>query len=332
MNNGIRSRLTNLQSNINAPLSKNNFVKDDEIEFHDGFIRPDSFSTEYVHYYTNYKIILSQTDLDDIVLQFEKTLLAGTLKQHLSAFEYLTTMLENRIESLKQRPAFELISLGVDCLPRSIPTKWGIKLPRQMGVLSSPFDLAVHPPQCVAEILETNFDDYLQLDRIEFDTKTNMCIDRERGILWNHELGHEWANEQFKAFRGRYLRRISNFRSLVMDKTPKLFVIYIPETYSINALDTVSRIARAISGFCVAPSAIACICSSSKIDPRYHKKIGTAEMVGSTLVMYHWVPLPYPWYLWFMHAHFTMDEGLAFEKGIIQCIRQTADGLLAIDN
>ena len=56
---------------------------------------------------------------------------------------------------------YEIVSLGCNCMPRTVLTRLGIKPRKAQGELSCPFDLVKHNSQRIIYYLETDFKDYL---------------------------------------------------------------------------------------------------------------------------------------------------------------------------
>lgn len=294
------------------------------VEFEDGFKRPRNFSSEYVHYYTNYRIIISHADVDDIQARYEDLLVAGLFDKHKHEFLYLVSMLETRLRVLVDPPPFNIVSLGRDCLSRSVPTKWGLKKPRPLGELTMPFDLSVHPLSCMADILEAGFADYLLPDRLQFDSLRNYVVDDSRQILWNHEVGRQWCDNGFTPFIARYQRRIENFYKTIRGGKPTVFVLYNNEPYDDVALASVRRIATAIGNITVDPIALCCITSTDQAEHKKAEQHWHTETVGRVPVSCFSIPVPYVWYLWFEHKHFTLPPGVVFETEVIRSIAETA--------
>jgi hypothetical protein len=292
----------------------------DHVEFEDGFGRPAEFGTEYVHYFANYRILLSQDDLSDIAAKLDRLRADGRIADHLAAFDYLVTMLDARVRRLVEGTPFSVVSLGGDCLSRSVPTKWGIKPPRMLGELTMPFDLSVHPPAAVAAILESDFRDYLQTERLSFDPSVDLCVDRGRGILWNHEVGSDWAEDGFRALKETYARRIANFRGALTDGRPTVLVLYFSAAFDDAAVRLVNRIARAVNRLATNRIAIACIWSSDRFEIDRLARPTHVAWVEQTAVMFFSVPLPFWWYEWPKHEHFTRPEGMVFEQTIVDCV------------
>ena len=128
---------------------------------------------------------------------------------------------------------YEIISLGVNCLPRTILTRGGIKATKAQGELSCPFDLVRHPLNVILHYLETDFNDYFE--GLYFTVRKRNFLDfRKRGFwhkidgtVYNHDRDCG-INDQEK-LTTRYKNRIKNFRNIVSSPCPVIFVLNIQE-------------------------------------------------------------------------------------------------------
>ena len=125
------------------------------------------------------------------------------------------------------------ISLGCQCGPRTY-IKNKLKLTRDNGYKSCPFDLCITPYESLYKCLETDFEFFF--DNLHTIPSPNAGGDRSKcgvgllnitnyyGIVFNHEgsthshLFKEGTNDDdfyirddFKKFKERYLTRIKNF-------------------------------------------------------------------------------------------------------------------------
>ena len=138
----------------------------------------------------------------------------------------------------------EIISLGVNCLPRTILTRGGVKPRKADGELSCPFDLVRHYLPNIIHYLETDFSDYF--DDIHFVIRKRNFLDfRKRGkwrkndgTVFYHDLDCQYYDKE-KLFT-RINNRIDNFHQIIKSETPILFVLNlekdeerIPDLYKI---------------------------------------------------------------------------------------------------
>ncbi|WP_411827884.1 DUF1796 family putative cysteine peptidase [Luteolibacter sp. AS25] len=79
-----------------------------------------------------------------------------------------------------------IIPVGSNCLPRTIPTRFGLKKTKAEGEITYPFDLAVHPYNAVCNLLENDFMDYVNPEFLRI-SEDNTIINIKYGIKFNHE-------------------------------------------------------------------------------------------------------------------------------------------------
>ena len=71
---------------------------------------------------------------------------------------------------------YTIISLGLNCLPRTLLTRWGLKPSKKLGEPSMPFDLAVFDQLEVTHCIKTEFCDFFKGLKFERDaTFSSIC-------------------------------------------------------------------------------------------------------------------------------------------------------------
>lgn len=158
---------------------------------------------------------------------------------------YLRMLIEKRraIQMTTSKYTYSYISLGYDCLPRTLLTKWGIMPPKKKGTLTCPFDLSVHPLSAVIRLIESNFSDYLSPENFCLNDK-GLPIHRTLQITFNHEQDPALHEDQFYGLRKIYEKRIQNF--LLMANNPNaIFVVNVRE----SAMANVPNLLNALSKF-----------------------------------------------------------------------------------
>lgn len=127
----------------------------------------------------------------------------------------------------------EIVSLGVNCFPRTVLTRNGIKPSKADGELSCPFDLVRHYLPNIIHYLETDFSDYF--DDIHFVIRKRNFLDfRKRGkwhkndgTVFYHDLDCQYYDKE--KLLTRIKNRIENFRQIIKSETPILFVLNLEE-------------------------------------------------------------------------------------------------------
>ena len=125
---------------------------------------------------------------------------------------------------------FEIVSLGVNCLPRTILTRNKIKPTKADGELTGPFDLVIHRLDRIIHYLKNNFEDYF--DDIEFVLRKRNFLDfrnqgywkKSDGTIFRHDKDCKAPDKEKLVNRNK--NRINNFNKIIESKTPVVFVFY----------------------------------------------------------------------------------------------------------
>jgi hypothetical protein len=124
---------------------------------------------------------------------------------------------------------YEIVSLGVNCLPRTILTRHGIKPRKADGELSCPFDLVIHKLDRITYYLSNNFEDYFDdfyfkiIKRNIFDFRKKGTWFKNDGTEFRHDKDCQ-ANDKEKLIK-RIKARIENFNNIMQSEKPVLFVL-----------------------------------------------------------------------------------------------------------
>ncbi|MBE9043858.1 hypothetical protein IQ255_05475 [Pleurocapsales cyanobacterium LEGE 10410] len=145
---------------------------------------------------------------------------------------------------LLQDRDYKIISLGYDCLPRTVATLWGLKPRKSAGELTCPFDLALHPYESIVEALNTDFYNYLNPDfLISFqvvkaydENEKFTCVKNTRyNCLFSHERAEQFRINNFAKLIALYRRRIHNFYRYI-NSSPVLFLIHSRKNINLDPL------------------------------------------------------------------------------------------------
>ena len=121
------------------------------------------------------------------------------------------------------------ISLGCDCLIKTLLTELNYIKRKKNGGHTNVFDLTIHHYKSIIYHINTNFEDYLQLKNIELNSE-NLLYDKKYNTVYVHEspsfaqikydlnwykdedLSKEFfVNENYLFLKERYDNRIANF-------------------------------------------------------------------------------------------------------------------------
>jgi len=263
--------------------------------------RPAHFGGEYVYYFSTIKIVLSGDDLRDI---WAKIITASSDEQDHGQF--LRAVIDNRIRKFGNWA--NIVSLGTDCLPRTVTTKWGLKRPRALGEQSHPFDLSITPIGAVTAILQASFSDFL--DDLRYDSNLGYPVNAKYGIWFNHEVGQAWAENNFAQFRRRYANRIRNFIHALGNGAHTILVIHVTDFLDQTLLGLVERAFITVKALQSNPMSMVCVASAG---------VGLVDSEIEGLMICD-APKPWPTYEWSKYQHYLTPGGLEFERRIVAAI------------
>jgi len=257
---------------------------------------------------------LSTADLDELRRARELTLSRTT-----AVFDSLINMTEARRRNLVEYRHLNFVSLGLDCMARTFPTRWGLKPPAKLGEQSGPFDLAIHLPNVVGELLDSGFADYLKPDDLEFNPTLNYCVNRRLGISFNHEVGEEYREDNFRKLRDTYEARVARLPSMLSDPRPLVLVVSYPHFFGAHsmAVQGLQRIHQRISEARTASTIMFCF--------RVHAPSVRPEVADFCSDRFTWAnfPMPSDDYVWHDPTFFLTDAGMRFEQRIIAALEDT---------
>lgn len=202
---------------------------------------------------------------------------------------------ENREEL--EKLDYLIISLGVNCLPRTVLTRWGLKPTKSLGEASMPFDLAVHSKNSVNHLIQNNFFDYFE--SIKFDTDKNIWINDKLGVRWNHDK--DITKEGKDKLITRYKTRIQNFFHAI-NSNKKILLVH--NTFGHN--DTNSPTQTILKLMEHKNFTLLIIDHSGNIQTSFHKNVIIHKSI-------------YPWkdFNWSLNKCYTTESGIEFEKNIV---------------
>lgn len=124
---------------------------------------------------------------------------------------------------------YEIVSLGMNCLPRTILTMYGIKPRKAEGELTSPFDICIHPLKTIVSALENNFKGYY--DDIYFRKYKRHFLDFRNKGYWEKPDGtcyvHDKNCKTYEELITKLKKREDNLNSIINSELPVLFVLFV---------------------------------------------------------------------------------------------------------
>jgi hypothetical protein len=166
---------------------------------------------------------ISQTDLDEISQARERAAAAVD-----AAFGSMLQLAIERRQNLSRYADIAFVSVGEGCLSRAVLTRWGMKPPRKLGEPSGPFDLSIHPVSATVALLESDFAEWIDPDRLRFSEEDGYVVNPDLGVSFNHEVGEKYNEPgSFEKIRTIYERRLENFRRVLSEAPTICFVLHV---------------------------------------------------------------------------------------------------------
>lgn len=219
----------------------------------------------------------------------------------------LKKVLDERKTNRNQYCDINIVSLGENCIGRTIPTRWGLINTKKNGRKTMVFDLAIHRGHAVENLLTLNFKDYLNKDYLFFNRSDKMWRHKKYNVLFNHDK--DILEDEIDKLTYRYLKRIENFyQALTKDNLILLFsIIHSNNDVNINHLFDLVKAIRKNSNFYL----VVCNHLNDKFNcVSNYKNIFFTES-----------GFPQNNYKWWMPEFYLSQEGYKFEKDYIDNLK-----------
>jgi hypothetical protein len=261
---------------------------------------------------------ISRADIDR--LQIAK---ATALVRTADVFDRLIDLAEARRRNLPRYQHIQFLSVGLDCMSRTLPTRWGLKPPKKLGELTGPFDIARCTPFALDRLVETDFADFAQPQNLQYRPDVDYCDDPYVEFEFVHENGLAYVENDFAQLRSTYDARIERFREMLRDPRPTMLVLSYPHIFGAHpsAIEALVRTFERIKARREAPTAMYCFRSLSPGQ--------VPEIADFQRTEFEWlnVERPSDEYDWWLPEHFLTDHGTNYEQQIISGITKMVEHL-----
>lgn len=234
----------------------------------------------------------------------------GQMNERINYYsEYVKAVLQIRKMNLvnyAKRNDYNIISLGLDCLPRSISAKYGLIVSREMGRKAGPFDLGVHKLSGMIAAIENRFNKYGDIQSMTINKNGHIC-DESYGAIFNHDT--KWTNLEagFESLSEKLKKRVKSFEDYVTNPGFKIFFVHLP--FSKNPSDIAliyETIKQRNSIFDYFVYALSTLHSNPK------------RKIFSKMGCWSCIPFPSENYVWHSVSSFITDEGIIFENTLLE--------------
>lgn len=201
--------------------------------------------------------------------------------------------------------AKQIVSLGMNCLPRAILTIWGLKHTKNDGELSYPFDLAVHYTDKLIDLLTNDFDGFTQF--LDFNPEKKEWFNTKYGFRYIHDK--DCLPSEREKLVARLRGRVQNWRNMIQNPKPVVFVLN---------LNTIEMKLDKVKAEELCNNLISCVFDLRKDRPTEIIVICPIKLdIARKNVYLCFAPLPWPEYQWHMQERFSF-QGIEYERKIAQ--------------
>lgn len=208
---------------------------------------------------------------------------------------------------------YEIVSLGDNCFPRNLLSKFGLKKLKAEGELSYPFDLAIHPLSSSAKLISKNFQQYKKTDSLSI--KFNHPINHDLNIMFNHERDPIYRENNYTALIDRYASRGNNFNNAITNKRI-IFVLHCNSTHGIIEL------CKSLNDKLTCSDNHLIVIYTGKSLNHFGDILSTYNPSNFNIEIIH-AEIPFTGYTWFKVDDYTSETGRIFEKKIIDKIENS---------
>lgn len=217
--------------------------------------------------------------------------------------------------SVKALPRF--LSLGFNCMPWTVPNRWGLRTHADLFDLDTPFNLAIHRIESVLALIETDFEGYsdpAEMRAVQTPRGHMIAHNHRYRAVWNHEKNAYWLDDEFAMLRHHLDLRIDKFRRALASPQPTAFLLCLNELATRpDALEKTQRLLELLRTRSES-DAVILICHSCRQDAAWSV---TEPEPG----LFH-LATPYPSdsYDWHLEADYGSAEGIAFEQRYVEAL------------
>jgi len=229
---------------------------------------------------------------------------------------YLETVATARFNAFAD-PGFgrvNLLTIGANCLPHLLLTKWGLRRSKASGGGTMPLDLLYALDDGALETVIGGFEGMTDPARLSLNEEWQWVRNLPMGLVFNHENGPEWRENGHALLRERYDRRVAAFKAAQANGKPSIYIFVSHTEFTPQTRDLALRAAESLGG------SLLCVITQ-KCEPE----------MGNHTVMHagHRIdflrnPVPFSDYQFYNPAHYPTLEGLRHEQLIVEAIETLA--------
>ncbi|MGX9962990.1 hypothetical protein ACVFYP_06680 [Roseomonas sp. F4] len=210
-----------------------------------------------------------------------------------------------------------LLSLGLNCLPWTLPARWGLREMADFAPLFGPFSLAGHSIPGVITALEGGFEAFCAPEAVRV-VKTQrgheLAMRVDRSANWNHNRGPYWLGQDLVPLRAGLAAKGARFAAACRRPDAVFLLAGCQVEYPEEPLDFLPRLDAALARYTGRDGNRIIITNQTA----RRRPAGTREVDASTSFLY--CPYPTPDYVWHDDDYADSEAGLAFEHGYVEAL------------
>lgn len=221
-----------------------------------------------------------------------------------SSLHYLELLCDERKKIDFNSENINILSLGENCIGRTLPSRWLLIKNKDSGRLSYPFDLAVHYGNSMLQVLKDDFADYVNEEFLYFCEISKCWKHKKYLIVFNHDM--DISSSDINKLISRYTERIKNFKKTLKEEGKKTYFIY-------------SAFKSDFADFIELEEVLKNFTNNFHIIVLDHRNIQISDIKNENISIIS-SPFPSNNYIWHDFRHYLTKEGIEFERKCINDI------------
>lgn len=239
--------------------------------------------------------------------------------------DYIHRVLTAQFDNLpnEKLQTINLISVGSDCMPRTLFTKWGLRRSRKFGERTLPFDLAYAGSLGTLRLLIDDFRGMLDPEKLTIADWVDAPINVDYPIIFNHESGPLWRANGHEKLIERYIIRIQRFRSILSNGKTTIVVMNFVDPFSARAQDDLILAIKSLDMRTKGRIRFICVITGISA-PEWQEKY-EENITNKAILTRVYNEKPRLQYEFYQPECYTSLEGVKYERGFLEAIRSVVD-------
>jgi hypothetical protein len=228
-------------------------------------------------------------------------------------------------EALPRRMAggAAIISLGLNCLPWTLPARWGLRAMADFTPLFGPFSLAGHTIPGVITALEGGFEAFCAPEAVRL-VKTQrgheLAMRSDRSAHWNHNRSAYWLGQDMAPLRAGLAAKGKAFAAACRRPDAVFLLAGCQVAYPEEPLDFLPRLDAALASYSGHSG------NRIVITNQTARRHAPGRHVVDAATSFHYCPYPSADYVWHDDDYADSEAGLAFEGAYVEALLQALAG------